>query len=132
MKYPFERDHESGMIYVSVRLDKQKSFKMVLDTGASNTTFDINALRLELYPIANKKIEKGLIETANGIVEVGVFEVESLAAFGHTVRNASVQVYDFLAHGIISDYDGVLGIDFFEGTEFIVNMKNQTIEVKPA
>ena len=77
MKYPFERDHESGMIFVSVRL-------------------------------------------------------ESLAAFGHTVRNASVQAYDFLAHGIISDYDGVLGIDFFEGTEFTINMKNQTIEVKPA
>ena len=105
---------------------------MVFDTGASSTTFDINALRLEQYPFENKGIETSWIETANGIVEVGNFKVDSLAALGITLSDAPVQAYDFLAHGILSDYDGVLGIDFFENTEFTINMKNQTIEVKPA
>ena len=53
-----------------------------------------------------------------------------ISTFGHTVHDMNVQVYDFLKHGIISDYDGVLGLDFFEDTEFTINMKNQTIEVK--
>ena len=52
------------------------------------------------------------------------------SAFGHIVRGMTVQIYDFLKHGIISDYDGVLGLDFFENTEFCINMKNQTIAVK--
>ena len=41
-----------------------------------------------------------------------------------------VQIYDFLKHGILSDYDGLLGLDFFEDSIFTIDMKNQTIEVK--
>ena len=129
MTYQFEKDPESGMIFVYVLLDEMHDFKMVLDTGASCTTFDASALYMANYTI-DSKIERGAIETANGIVKVSVFKVDSLEALGHTLRNVSVQAYDFLAHGIISDYDGVLGIDFFEDTEFTINMKNQTIEVK--
>lgn len=29
-----------------------------------------------------------------------------------------VQVYDFLAHGIASDYDGVIGLNFFTKNKF--------------
>jgi len=62
-------------------------------------------------------------------MEVDVIETKSVSAFGHTVRGMKVQIYDFLKHGILSDYDGLLGLDFFENTEFRINMKNQTIEV---
>ena len=71
-----------------------------------------------------------MIETANGIVQVGIFGTDSLAAFERTVCRMPVQVYDFLAHGILSDYDGLLGLDFFENTTLCIDMKNQTIEVK--
>ena len=124
----FKRDPESGMILVIVHLDVEYKFKMALDTGATRTTFDFNALHLANYPV-RAIIEKGAIETANGIIEVGVFEVDTLSAFGHTKRNMKVQVYDFLAHGILSDYEGVLGLDFFEGTRFCIDMDEQTIEV---
>ena len=130
MKYKFERDPISGMILLTVRLGINK-FKMMLDTGASGTTFDINALLVANFPIGDI-IETGMVETANGIVGVDIIETEVIYALGHTVRGMTVQVYDFLAHGILSDYDGVLGIDFLEGTEFTINMKNQTIEVNPA
>ena len=53
-----------------------------------------------------------------------------ISALGHTVRGMKVQVYDFLKHGIMSDYDGLLGLDFFEDTMFCIDMKNQTIKVK--
>ena len=129
MTYKFIKDPKSEVIYVSVWLDEKREFKIVLDTAASVTTFDINALRMIYYPIGNS-IETGQVETANGIVEVDIIKTNVISAFGHTVRNMKVQIYDFLVHGIISDYDGLLGLDFFEDTEFTINMKNQTIEVK--
>jgi len=129
MSYQFERDHVSGIIFVDLLLDKKYKLKMVLDTAASCTTFDTNALHLADYPIG-KIIEKTMVETSNGIIEVDIIGTNVISAFGHTVRSMKVQVYDFLKHGILSDYDGLLGLDFFENTTFCIDMKNQTIKVE--
>jgi len=128
MTHKFIKDPVNGMIFVSIEVNENHEFKMMLDTGASNTTFDINALLMADYPIG-KIIETGMAETSGGIIEVDVIETKSISAFGHTVRGMKVQVYDFYKQGILSDYDGLLGLDFFENTEFRINMKNQTIEV---
>jgi len=130
MTYQFERDLEGGIILINVQLDDKHIFKMVLDTGASRTTIDTTALYLADYKMNNMS-ETSAIETANGIIEVEVFEVNSLMALGHSKHRMQVQVYDFLAHGILSDYDGLLGLDFFEGTAFCIDMINNTIEILP-
>ena len=129
MIYNFERDAESGVIFVTVKLDGGYKLKMVLDTAASSTTVDIMALKIADYPI-DKKIGTAKVETANGIFDVDVIEIENLTALGRTLHNMPIQVYDFVARGIISDYNGLLGIDFFENTELCINLKNNTIEVK--
>ena len=128
MTYLFEKDPVGGIILVTIRLDAIYKFEMVLDTGAAVTTFDTNALHFWSYPVG-KIHETSLVETAAGIMEVGVIETNVISAFGHAVRNMKVQAYDFLAHGILSDYDGVLGLDFFENTKFCIDMMEQTIEV---
>ena len=51
MIYQFEREPVSGIIFVNILLDEKYKLKMVLDTAASRTTFDINALHLADYPI---------------------------------------------------------------------------------
>jgi predicted aspartyl protease len=130
MTYSFETDPEGGIILVNIELDGRYTFQMALDTGASRTTFDITALYMAGYPVGRISAE-GAVETANGIVEVSVFEAESLTALGHTVHHIPVQMYDFMAHGILSDYDGLLGLDFFENTVFCIDMKNHTIEIHP-
>jgi len=130
MTYHFEKDPDSGIILVSVQVEGKHTLRMVLDTGASRTTFDATALHMTDYIISNS-LEMSEVETANGIVEVGVFEVGSLTALGHTVQHIPVQVYDFLAHGILSDYDGLLGLDFFENTILCIDMKNHTITIQP-
>ena len=129
MTYPFHRDLESGLILVTVKLNESEELKMVLDTAASFTTFDLNVLRMIYFPIGNL-IETGQVETANGIVEVDIIKTNAISAFGHTVRGMNIQMYDFLKHGILSDYDGLLGLDFFKDTAFRIDMKNQTIEVE--
>jgi len=129
MIYQFDKDSESEIILVTVQLEGKHTFKMVLDTAASRTTFDSTALYMVGYT-ANKTLETSAVETANGIVEVKILEIDSLTALGHTVRQMPVQIYDFLAHGILSDYDGLLGLDFFENTLLCIDMKNHTIEVR--
>jgi len=131
MTYEFEKDTVSGLILVYIVLDEIYEFKMMLDTGASNTTFDLNPLYIAKYPIGNI-IEKGMVETASGFMQVDIIQTKEISAFGHTVRDVKVQIYDYLVHGIVCEYDGVLGLDFFENTKFTIDMKNQTIEVNPA
>ena len=130
MTHRFKRDPEGGIILVTVELDNTHTFKMVLDTAASRTTFDTTALQMAGYDIKSLVLETDVIETANGIVKVGIIGTDSLTALEHTFKGMHVQVYDFLAHGILSDYDGLLGLDFFENTVFCIDMKNQTIEIK--
>jgi predicted aspartyl protease len=129
MKYPFERDPEGNIILVPAVLNGEYKMKHVLDTGASHTTIDKNALIVESIDLGNP-VAHMQIETSNGVIKVDVFEMESLSAFGITRHNVQVQVYDFLAHDILSSYQGVLGLDFFEGTRFTIDMVENTIVVE--
>jgi len=128
MTYPFETDPVSRLIYVYIQVEEDIKFRMMLDTGATNTTFDINALIVAGFPVGNV-VDVNTVETAIGMMKVDVIKTKSISAFGHTVCGMKVQMYDFYKHGILSDYDGLLGLDFFENTKFCIDMKNQTIEV---
>lgn len=128
MTFPFKR--ESGLIIVSIEIDDKYEIKMVLDTGATNTTIDSNALYLLGYDLKDS-IGTVEIETAGGIIETEVFEVKSFSSFGLTKNNFQIQVYDFLANGIFSNYNGLLGLDFLEGKEFCIDTKQNTITIDP-
>ena len=128
MTYPFKREPESGLIIVSIEIDDKFELKMILDTGATNTTIDSNALYLLGYDLKDS-IGKVEIETANGIIETEVFEVSSFTSLGQTKNKFQIQVYDFLAHGIFSDYNGLLGLDFFEGKKLCVDTCLNTISL---
>ncbi len=124
--FPFKREPESGLIILNIEVDGKFELKMVLDTGATNTTIDSNALYLLGYDL---KDSIGLveIETANGVIETEVFEVASFSSLGLTKSKFQIQVYDFSAHGVFSDYNGLLGLDFLEGTKFCVDTNLNTI-----
>lgn len=126
MKFPFKREPESGLLIINIEIDGKYELKMVFDTGATHTTIDSNALYLLGYDLKDN-IGTVEIETANGIIETEVFEVGSFASLGQTKDNFQIQVYDFLAHGVFSDYNGLLGLDFLEGTKFCIDTKQNTI-----
>ncbi|HEX7584747.1 MAG TPA: hypothetical protein VF373_08675 [Prolixibacteraceae bacterium] len=42
MTFPFKRVPKSGLIIVSVEMDGKFELKMILDTGAKNTTIESN------------------------------------------------------------------------------------------
>jgi len=131
MTFSFERMVDGGLIIVGLTLDKKSKLRMILDTGCSNTTIDSNALYLSGYELKDA-VEIVEIETANGIVESEVFEVNQIKSIGILKSKFKIQVYDFLAHGIFSNYDGLLGLDFLEGTKFCIdtNLNEITITAK--
>jgi len=128
MTYKFKREPDSGLILVNIEIDNKYELKMILDTGATNTTIDNNALYLLGYDLKDN-IGTVKIETANGVIETEVFEIDFFESLGLTKEKFQIQVYDFLAHGIFSDYNGLLGLDFFEGTKFCIDMKENTITI---
>jgi predicted aspartyl protease len=131
MTFSFERMVDGGLIIVGLTLDKKNKLRMILDTGCSNTTIDSNALYLAGYELKDA-VEIVEIETANGIVESEVFEVNQIKSIGILKSKFKIQIYDFLAHGIFSNYDGLLGLDFLEGTKFCIdtNLNEITITAK--
>jgi predicted aspartyl protease len=124
----FSVKRESGLIIVSIEIDGKYEMKMVLDTGATNTTIDSNALYLSGYDLKDS-IGQVEIETASGIITTDVFEVESFSSLGIIKNEFQIQVYDFLAHGIFSDNNGLLGLDFLEGTMFCIDTRKNTISL---
>ncbi len=126
MTFPFKREPESGLIVVAIEIDDKYELKMVLDTGATNTTIDSNALYLLGHDLKDS-IGTVQIETANGIIDTELFELNSFASIGITRKPFQIQVYDFLAHGIFSDYDGLLGLDFLDGFKFCIDTNNNII-----
>ena len=128
MTYNFERMPDGGFIIVSVTLDKKSKFRMILETGCSDTTVDSSALYLSGYELKNT-VEIVEIETANGIVESKIFELNHVHSLGITKEKLRIQVYDFLAHGIFSNYDGLLGLDFLEGKKICIDTLENTITI---
>lgn len=128
MIYKFKREPESGLILVNIEIDQKYELKMILDTGATNTTIDSNALYLLGHDLKDS-IGTVEIETANGIIETEVFEIDSFSSLGIEKQKFEIQVYDFIAHGIFSDYNGLLGLDFLEGTKFCIDTNENTISI---
>ena len=54
------------------------------------------------------------VETANGWILVDVFVIDSIEVFGVKFENHHIQVIDFVANGIISNYSGILGMDILK------------------
>ena len=131
MNIPFQRESDSGLIIVSILIDNKFDLKMVFDTGASHTTIDSNILYVSGYEL---KDSTGIvdIETANGIIQTEVFEVKQFTSLGIERSQFPIQVYDFLAHGIYSDYNGLLGLDFLEDKKFCVDTLNNYISINDA
>ena len=80
------------------------------------------------YELKNA-VETVTIETANGIVQSEVFEMKQVYSLGIIKEKFRAQVYDFLSHGIFSNYDGLLGLDFFEGRKFCIDMNLNEITI---
>ena len=126
--FPFELFTDEDVIIVNATIAGKFKFRLALDTAATHTTIDSNVLYFSGYELKNSKGEKE-IETSNGIIVVETYNIEQLESLGITKNNFEVQVYDFLAHGITSDYDGVIGLNFLYAHKFCIDILKREISV---
>jgi len=85
MTNKFKREPASGLMLINIEIDNKYELKMIFDTGATNTTIDSNALYLLGYDLKDN-IGTVEIETANGIIETEVFEIDTFASLGLTKK----------------------------------------------
>ena len=71
-----------------------------------------------------------MIETSNGVIFVENYQLRSIAALGVVESDMVVSAYDFIAHGITPEYDGVLGLDFLRKRKFCIDVEKGEITVE--
>ena len=113
---------------INAKIEDKYLFRLALDTAATHTTIDSNVLYFSGYELKNSKGESE-IETSNGIIVVERYEIKKFESLGIIKENFEVQVYDFLAHGVLSDYDGVIGLDFMRGHKICIDMIKTAITI---
>ena len=128
MTFTFELPTGESIIIVNATMEGKFEFRLALDTAATHTTIDSNVLYFSGYELKNSKGEKE-IETSNGIIVVETYDIGQLECLGITKNDFEVQVYDFLAHGITSDYDGVIGLNFLLHNKFCIDIQKGEITI---
>lgn len=126
--FPFDLTTGEDVIKVNASIEGKFKFRLALDTAATHTTIDSNVLYFSGYELKNSKGEQE-IETSNGIIVVETYDIEHLECLGITKTDFEVQVYDFLAHGITSDYDGVIGLNFLREHKFCIDILKGEVSV---
>ena len=128
MIYPITKEPEMGLFTVVARINGNQRIKLIIDTGATVTTIDSNVLYMFGYrPSDTIGIE--VVETASGIIETHLYELSEFHLFGITKHKFVIQAHDFLEYGIVSDNNGLLGIDFFEGYKFCIDMVENELTI---
>lgn len=114
-QHPFTRETDESLVLVQCRFPNH-GMALALDTGASHTTIDLAAIIIAGYEIADA-IGTVQLETASGLIEAYLFEVRDFFALGSIRNEMTICAYDFFAHHALTDFDGVLGLDFLQITK---------------
>ena len=127
-KTTFERENEDNLIVIDCKVHKHKVF-LALDTGASHTTIDLAALIIAGYSISDS-LREVKIETASGVINAYVFKIKTFSAIDTILTDVEVCSYDFFSNHLFTDFDGALGLDFFKGVKFCIDMNKSVITIQ--
>jgi hypothetical protein len=118
-----------GAIVVKAYVNGYK-LNLLLDTGATNTIIDHNILLMSDigYNLTNTG-EELIFETASGIINANWVNVDSFISLGIHKVNFKFATYDFLSEGIIPEYDGMLGLDFFQNHKICIDFVKSEITI---
>ena len=121
----FFRENDESLIIIDAKIN-DSVLHLAFDTGATHTVIDLTALLVAGVELPKQK-EMSLFETASGVLEAQILDVP-IMSFANIIRpNFTLTTYDYLANGILSDIDGVLGLDFLQGYKFCVDTVKQEL-----
>jgi hypothetical protein len=127
-KFSFTIPNDEEVVVLEALINDKNELLIALDTAATHTTIDSNALHLFGFSLIKSK-GRVEVETSNGIIITEIYEIPKFEVLGIIEKNFEVQVYDFIAHGIVSNYDGVLGLDFLRKRKFCLDIPNGEISI---
>ncbi len=100
----------------------------MLDTGSYDTYLDKNILYIEQISL-KEAIGQVEVETANGRMFADVFNIDSISVFGTDFKNHQIQIIDFIANSIISNYSGILGMDILSQKNLCFHFDKNVISI---
>jgi predicted aspartyl protease len=124
--YPFEWLDNDNLMVFHVEINSESILPFLLDTGASDTYLDKNILYIEQISL-KESIGQVEVETANGRIFADVFKIDSIEVFGTQFKNHPIQIIDFIANGILSNYYGVLGMDILKQKKLCFQFDKNTL-----
>lgn len=127
-KFPFKRNDRESLITIPCKVGLD-TIALALDTGASHTTFDLTQILMLGYDL-REALRSEMVETAGGVVETHVFRIHEITCLGVTKTNFEVSAYDFFAYNLVTDFDGVLGLDFLEDIDFCIHLSTKEIVIQ--
>lgn len=116
-KYAFSLETDEDVIIVDSLIDNYP-IRLAIDTAATQTVIDWNMLMMIGYSPKNGG-ECVQLETSNGVIEAQQFTLNHFDALDDKRKNIDVLTYDFIEKGILSPYDGILGLDFFRSRHIL-------------
>jgi predicted aspartyl protease len=125
--YPLKLVRLDHVILTDVLINTH-SASLVFDTGATHTIIDLNTLLIAGYSFVS--IGKKEFETANGIVNLDMIHLKSLKVWQTEFNNIDVYTLDFIEAGIMSPYEGVLGLDIMKAFCITMDFKNQLLKIE--
>ncbi len=130
-KYPFSVKTEEDVILIRAFMDENEVV-LVLDTAATQTVIDLNALLIMGYQLPTHSADEIVhFETSNGTLEAKKMMIGKFSALGSEQKDYEIFTYDFLLAGITSPYDGVLGLDFFKNSVLTIDFQRSELWVTP-
>lgn len=124
-KCSFELNSDEDLIIIEALVDDYE-IRLAIDTAATHTVIDFNVLLMLGYQETNA-VKTILVETANGIMNTKIYKINTFSSLFKSKSNFEVISYDFLEKGLLSTYDGVLGLDFFMNNVLTIDFINNEV-----
>jgi predicted aspartyl protease len=126
-QHKFNRTEADSLITIPCRIGTDR-YTFAIDTGASHTVIDLTPLLMSGYQMKDvlRIVE---LETGKGIIEAYIFKLKSFSTLGIERQNIEVCSYDFLANQVLSEFDGVLGLDFFQREKICIDFTDSEITI---
>ena len=121
---PFEK--QGQVVIVEATLNKKTAVKFVVDTGASYTMIS-SAVAKELDIDTEQNPKTAPFQTANGIIQAPLVNLESIAVGGIEILNLTAAVHDAIPDAKVA---GLLGLNFLSNFRIDIDTQKGVLHLE--
>jgi clan AA aspartic protease (TIGR02281 family) len=121
---PFEK--QGQVVIVEATLNKKTAVKFVVDTGASYTMIS-SAVAKELDIDTEQNRKTAPFQTANGIIQAPLVNLESIAVGGIEILNLTAAVHDAIPDARVA---GLLGLNFLSNFRMDIDTQKGVLHLE--